>query len=103
MAIRGVQIAENDGIMATHSFDCVKVWKIDFMAQQEELKLQCSHSIDQVNVTAVLILPGNKYIVMGTKEGALLLYDLQANELIQEIVEKAHTREIWELAMHTNP
>jgi hypothetical protein len=31
--IRGVQIADNDGIMATHSFDSVKVWKIDFMAQ----------------------------------------------------------------------
>lgn len=89
--------------MATHSFDSVKVWKIDFMAQQEELKLHCSHSIDQANVTAVLILPGNKYIVMGTKEGSILLYDLQANELVQEIVEKAHTKEVWELAMHTNP
>lgn len=46
LAIRGVQIAENDGILATHSFDSVKIWKIDFMAQQEELKLTCSHSID---------------------------------------------------------
>lgn len=51
----------------------------------------------------MLILPGNKYLVMGTKEGSILLYDLQANELIQEIVEKAHTKEVWELAMHTNP
>ena len=76
LPIRGVQIAENDGILATHSFDCVKIWKIDFSAQQEELKLQCSHSIDQINVTAVLILPGNKYILLGTKEGALILYDL---------------------------
>jgi U3 small nucleolar RNA-associated protein 12 len=52
-------------------------------------------------VTSVLILPGNKYIVMGTKEGSILLYDLSANELIQEI--EAHTKEVWELAMHTNP
>lgn len=73
------------------------------MAQQEELKLTCSHSIDTQNVTSLLILPGNKYIVMGTKEGSILLYDLSANEMVQEIVEKAHTKEVWELAMHTNP
>jgi hypothetical protein len=40
---------------------------------------------------------------MGTKEGSILLYDLQSNELIQEITDLAHTREVWELAMHTNP
>lgn len=68
--------------MATHSFDSVKIWKIDFMSQQESLKLNCSHSIDQQNVLSLIILPGNKYVVMGTKEGALLLYDLQSNELI---------------------
>jgi hypothetical protein len=33
-------------------------------------------------VLSVLILPGNKYVVLGTKEGAILLYDLQANEII---------------------
>jgi U3 small nucleolar RNA-associated protein 12 len=54
-------------------------------------------------VTALIILPGNKYVVMGTKEGSILLYDLQANELIQEVIEQAHTQEVWELAMHTNP
>ncbi len=33
LPIRGITIAENDGILATHSFDSVKIWKIDFMAQ----------------------------------------------------------------------
>jgi hypothetical protein len=32
LPIRGIQMAENDGILATHSFDSVKIWKIDFMA-----------------------------------------------------------------------
>jgi hypothetical protein len=35
LPLRGVQISDNDGILATHSFDSVKIWKIDFMAQQE--------------------------------------------------------------------
>ena len=103
LPIRGVQMSENDGILATYSFDSVKVWKIDFMAQQEQLKLSCSHSFDQQNVLSLVILPGNKYVVMGTKEGSILLYDLQSNDLIQEITDLAHTREVWELAMHTNP
>jgi hypothetical protein len=33
LPIRGVVMAENDGLMATNSFDSVKIWKIDFMAQ----------------------------------------------------------------------
>ena len=103
LPLRGVQISENDGILATHSFDSVKIWKIDFMAQQEQLSLNCSHNIEIINVTALVILPGNKYVVLGTKEGSLLLYDLQASELIQEVIEQAHTKEVWELAMHTNP
>ena len=32
LPIRGVQISENDGIIATNSFDSVKIWKVDFMA-----------------------------------------------------------------------
>ena len=76
LPIRGVQMSENDGILATYSFDSVKVWKSDFMAQQEQLKLSCSHSFDQQNVLSLVILPGNKYVVMGTKEGSILLYDL---------------------------
>lgn len=31
-----------------------------------------------------------------------MLYDLQSNELIQTIT-NAHSKEVWELAMHTNP
>lgn len=33
LAIRNVQISENDGLMATASFDSVKIWQIDFSSQ----------------------------------------------------------------------
>lgn len=42
LAIRGVQISENDGIMATSSFDSVKIWNIDFSSQQESLYMRCT-------------------------------------------------------------
>ena len=47
------------------------------------------------------ILPGNKLIVLGTKEGQLMLYDLAQNAVIQRI--KAHKKEVWEINYHTNP
>lgn len=47
-------------------------------------------------------MPGNKYLVMGTKEGDILLYDLAQAAFVQSI-EGAHKKEIWELAMHSSP
>lgn len=49
----------------------------------------------------MLILPGNKYLVVGTKDGLLALYDIKSSDLLHEV--EAHGKEIWELAMHTNP
>ena len=37
--IRGVVISGNDYLMATYSFDSVKLWQIDFNAQQNSLKV----------------------------------------------------------------
>jgi U3 small nucleolar RNA-associated protein 12 len=81
----------------------VKVWSVDFSSQKEQLNIRCSHSLDYQNVLSILILPGNKYVVMGTKEGALLLYELATNELVHEVTSNSHKKEVWELAMHTNP
>ena len=39
---------------------------------------------------------------MGTKEGYLMLYDINETKFEQQI-ENAHKKEIWELAMHTAP
>jgi U3 small nucleolar RNA-associated protein 12 len=47
------------------------------------------------------ILPGNKYMVLGTKEGQLLLWQLNTNTIVQRI--QAHQKEIWEISYHTNP
>jgi hypothetical protein len=58
--------------------------------------------VQQINVLSLLILPGNKFLVMGTKEGYLMLYNIHEASFEQQI-ENAHKKEIWELAMHTAP
>lgn len=49
-----------------------------------------------------MILPGNKYLVLGTKEGDLVLYDLN-EATVSQTIDSAHKKEIWELAMHSSP
>jgi U3 small nucleolar RNA-associated protein 12 len=84
MPIRGVALSANDSIFATNSFDSVKVWSVDlFMySQKNSLQLQCKQSIDEPSILSMAILPGNKYIVLGTKEGQLLLYELNSNSIV---------------------
>lgn len=78
------------------------VWQIDFSANSNTLTTTPRAQIDSIlNVLSLLILPGNRYLVVGTKEGELLLYDLNEGKVSQTI--EAHKKEIWELAMHTSP
>ena len=63
--------------MATYSFDSVNVYQIDFNASTKNLLTSFKANIDSVlNVLTMLILPGNRFLLMGTKEGELVLYDL---------------------------
>ena len=78
------------------------MWQIDFSANQKNLNINLKAKIDIINVLTMLILPGNKYVVMGTKEGDLILHDLNSAVNSQQI-DGAHKKEIWELAMHSSP
>jgi len=54
-----------------------------------------------MNVLSMAMLPGDKYLVLGTREGILSLYELGSNSIIQRL--QAHNKEIWEISFHTNP
>lgn len=85
--VRGVCMAANDSMFATNSFDSVKVWSVDlFMySQKNKLEVQCKQSLEEQNVLSMCILPGNKFIVLGTKEGQVMLYDLNQNTIVQRL------------------
>jgi len=64
-------VSPNDAIFATHSFDCIKVWTVDlYMSNQKgDLTIACRQSLAETNILSATILPGNKYIVLGSKVG----------------------------------
>jgi hypothetical protein len=65
--------------MATHSFDCVNIWSLDFNASKNTMQILFKQQIVEENVLSVLILPANRFLVLGTKEGDILLYDINQN------------------------
>ena len=95
-------LSGNDYLMVTSSFDSLNIWSIDFNASKNSLHLGLKQNIAQSNILSVLILPGNKYVLMGAKDGTLMLFDINQAKIIQTI-DNAHKKEIWELAMHTSP
>ena len=84
MDIRGVVMSATDNLFATNSFDSVKVWNVD-LAAGEGLQIECKQTLDETNVMSMAMLPGNKYIVLGTKEGGIMLYELGSNSVIQRL------------------
>lgn len=49
---------------------------------------------------SILFLPGNKHILIGTKEGRLELFDASNGEQLEAV--EAHTGAVWSLSMHPN-
>ena len=96
-------LSDNDALLATVSLESVKLWNF---AEEE-----CAKNLQVSDVVAALFLPTNKHIVLGTRAGALALYDVASTECLQElpvrrvelILQDAHTREVWGLDVHLNP
>lgn len=74
-------------MFATSSFDSVKVWSVDLYryAQQNSLQIQPKLNLDEAGILSMAILPGNKYMVLGTKSGQLMLWQLHSDQIVQRI------------------
>jgi hypothetical protein len=67
LAIRNICISDNDRLIATSSFDSVKVWQVDFSSQSEQLNVSIQNSFSCDHALSLIIITGNKYVVVGTK------------------------------------
>lgn len=94
-AIRSISVSNDDSMVLSTSGGGAKLWNT-FEG------FQCTRSFETGYITTSLFLPGDRYALLGSKEGALSLYDLAANERVQEI-EKAHEAAIWSLDCNSNP
>ncbi|PSN63464.1 WD40 repeat-like protein [Corynespora cassiicola Philippines] len=88
--IRAVALSSDDRMLASASSGGLKIWNI--RTQNCLRTLECGYAL------CAAFLPGDKIVVVGTKEGDIELYDIAASSLLDKI--SAHEGAVWSLQVH---
>ena len=83
--VRALALTSTDDLILSVGQKDAKVWSVR--------SLECVRSIDVVNGLCCCILPGDKHAVIGTKDGKLVLVDLNTGDVMQTV--QAHKGSIW--------
>ena len=85
--VRSLALSSDDRMLASASHGSLKIW--DTSTQTCIRTLECGYAL------SVAFLPGDKIVVVGTREGSLELMDIASSTLLDTI--KAHERDLWSL------
>ncbi|WVQ82103.1 hypothetical protein IAT38_004231 [Cryptococcus sp. DSM 104549] len=83
--IRTLSISSDDQVIASASSGTLKVWNSRTTACIRTM--ECGYAICST------FLPGDRHVVVGTKNGELMLYDVTASSLLKTY--KAHSGPVW--------
>jgi len=86
--VRSLAVCHDDSLLMSTSAEAVKIWNTSTH--------RCVRTMASGYGLCGLFLPGNEYVVVGTKEGHLELYDLRIGELAQR--ETKHSGAVYALA-----
>lgn len=90
--IRCAALSSDDRMLATASNGSLKIWNAKTQS--------CLRTLDCGYALCLAFLPGDKIVVVGTREGTLEVFDIAASTLLDTI--KAHERDIWSLQVSPN-
>jgi len=86
--VRSVALASDDSLMVSTSSAGAKVWNPRTGV--------CLRTNDQVGYgLSSCFIPGNRHVVIGTKEGHLEIMDVVSGDVIQQL--EAHTGAVWSI------
>ncbi|KAJ9610028.1 beta transducin [Cladophialophora chaetospira] len=85
--IRCVALSSDDRMLATASQGSLKIWNTKTQT--------CLRTLDCGHALSISFLPGDKIVVVGTREGTLEVFDIAASTLLDTLA--AHERDIWSL------
>ncbi|KAF2196838.1 WD40 repeat-like protein [Delitschia confertaspora ATCC 74209] len=88
--VRALALSSDDRMLASASSGGLKIWNVK--TQNCLRTLECGYAL------CAAFLPGDKIVVVGTKEGNIQLFDIAASALLDEI--PAHEGAIWTLQVH---
>ena len=85
--IRCVALSSDDRMLASASQGALKIWNVRTQS--------CIRTLDCGYAICAAFLPGDKIVVLGTREGTLEVFDIASSTLLHII--KAHEKEVWAL------
>jgi U3 small nucleolar RNA-associated protein 12 len=88
--IRALALSSDDRMLASASSGSLKIWNV--RTQNCLRTLECGYAL------CCAFLPGDKIVIVGTKDGDLELYDIAASSLLDKIA--AHEGAVWTLQVH---
>ncbi|BGP18651.1 hypothetical protein JCM10213_002895 [Rhodosporidiobolus nylandii] len=89
--VRCLAVSSDDQLIASASHGTLKLWNVK--------TTKCVRTMECGYAICCSFLPGDRHIVVGTKSGELLLYDLSSSSLLETF--SAHTGPLWSL--HVRP
>ena len=87
--IRTLCLSSDDQLLASGSHNQLKLWNVN--------TANCIVTFESGYCTASIFLPGNKHVLVGTKQGRLELYEVASGNLLE--AQEAHQGSIWSIAM----
>lgn len=88
--IRAMSLSSDDKMLASASNGTLKIWNIKTQT--------CIRTFDCGYALCCAFLPGDKVVVVGTKNGELQLFDVASASLLDSV--EAHEGAVWSLAIH---
>ena len=87
--VRAVSFSSDNLAMVTGSGDSVKLWNRNSLA--------CLRTVQTAYVISLALVPGDRHAVVGLKDGKLLILDLNAGDILEEI--QGHEKEVWSITV----
>lgn len=88
--VRCMALSSEDRMLASASHGSLKIWNVRTQS--------CIRTLDCGYALCAAFLPGDKIVVLGTREGTLEIFDIASSTLLETM--KAHDRDVWSLQVH---
>lgn len=95
--IRSIALSSDDVLACTVSKNVAKVWNVGSRSCLRSLTLATPSSAKKQGSYGLcsVFLPGDTHVVIGTREGYLLIVDIASGDIV--FTEKAHEKEVWSI------
>ncbi|XP_011144866.1 WD repeat-containing protein 3 isoform X2 [Harpegnathos saltator] len=87
--VRALCFSSDNLVFATVSGDSIKLWNRPTLACLRTV--QCGYAL------TVTFVPGDKHLIVGLKDGKMLIVDIASGDILEEI--PAHSKELWSVTL----